>query len=332
MSALYAVVAQPGLCHHVGEYVGVDDKVSMIVALGRGGDANDNVQTYFDTLFPPADRDPTAAHRAHMSATNSSITNLNDNVASFEFIVRDQRHQLEEALCRTESATRERDKMASELAAKNKMLEDVISASRKAYGRSASKCTRSSCANWEPTYDPINGRTGRFGSCTLCDMAKYCSEECQTADWKCHKKKCLGHRKCSGVYNWGNEDADDILGMTRSQLLETVRRYAELAGDRLVIAMLEREDGEEEDEEDSSDDDDDSLSALPALDGGAYEHLDDELAWHVQRLSDARGRAVLEEATRLTGRERGGDLFVFRDGGEVETDGDGDGGGLELVD
>ena len=32
MSALYAVVAQPGLCHHVGEYVGVDDKVSMIVA------------------------------------------------------------------------------------------------------------------------------------------------------------------------------------------------------------------------------------------------------------------------------------------------------------
>ena len=301
MSALYAVVAQAGLCHRVGEYLRLDDKVALIVAVGRGGgDAADSaVGATFDTLFPPADRDPTAASRARMLAMERSITNLTGNVASLEFIVGDQGRELDAARHKMERVTRERDKMASELAAKKEMLEDVISASRKAYTRSASKCTRSSCAHWEPTYIPGNGRAGRFSTCSLCDMAKYCSKECQRDDWKCHKVKCLGHRKCSGVYNWGNEGADDILGMTRPQLLKTVRRYAELAGDRLVIAMLEREDGEEEDEEDSSDDDDDSLSALPALDGGAYEHLDDELAWHVQRLSDARGRAVLEEATRL---------------------------------
>ena len=71
------MVAQAGLCHRVGEYLRLDDKVALIVAVGRGGgDAADSaVGATFDTLFPAADRDPTAGSRARMLAMERSITN-----------------------------------------------------------------------------------------------------------------------------------------------------------------------------------------------------------------------------------------------------------------
>ena len=108
----------------------------MIVAVGRGGgDAADSaVGATFDTLFPPADRDPTAAQpSAHVGHGTGRSPICTGNVASLEFIVGDQGRELDAARHKMERVTRERDKMASELAAKKEMLEDVISASRKAY-------------------------------------------------------------------------------------------------------------------------------------------------------------------------------------------------------
>ena len=58
--------------------------------------------------------------------------------------------------------------------------------------RTARKCARRDCSKTEPL-EPPEETSKRFAACAKCQTARYCSRECQIADWKKggrHKRMC----------------------------------------------------------------------------------------------------------------------------------------------
>ena len=54
-------------------------------------------------------------------------------------------------------------------------------------------CSRVSLAVLPMDLRPIFGdrrRAQRFKACSACKFAHYCSDDCQRADWRCHKRTC----------------------------------------------------------------------------------------------------------------------------------------------
>ncbi|VDB90042.1 unnamed protein product [Peniophora sp. CBMAI 1063] len=69
-------------------------------------------------------------------------------------------------------------------------------ASIRSHNKDAQAKTREkkvTCSN--PTCDREESPSGALRACSQCHAARYCSSECQKADWKAHKKSCLSFER-----------------------------------------------------------------------------------------------------------------------------------------